>query len=158
MTRAAITAGVAGAAWSHHNGGLWWRHAHGGYGWVGPVFWPFAYYDINDYAMWGSGYGGSFWNYGYDDIYAGIFAPYGYNDLVGYRPQTASRYSSRRDSASRAGSERHMLRFANHLAMTSIAFHGFGAGGTTGTRPERHLRSSSRPNGRARARSSDCTH
>jgi hypothetical protein len=66
------------------------------------LFWPFAYYDINDYTMWGSGYGGSFWNYGYDDIYAGIFAPYGYNDLVGYRPQTASRYSSRRDRASRA--------------------------------------------------------
>jgi hypothetical protein len=66
------------------------------------LFWPFAYYDINDYAMWGSGYGGSFWDYGYNDIYAGIFAPYGYNDLVGYRPQTASRYSSRHDRASRA--------------------------------------------------------
>jgi hypothetical protein len=66
------------------------------------LFWPFAYYDINDYAMWGSSYGGSFWDYGYNDIYAGIFAPYGYNDLAGYRPQAASRYSSRRDRASRA--------------------------------------------------------
>jgi hypothetical protein len=65
------------------------------------LFWPFAYYDINDYAMWGSGYGGSFWDYGYNDIYAGIFAPYAYNDLVGYRPQTG-RYASRRDRASRA--------------------------------------------------------
>src|SRR5271166_6071182 len=24
----------------------WWRHGDGGYGWVGPLFWPFAIYDI----------------------------------------------------------------------------------------------------------------
>jgi hypothetical protein len=101
--RAGIIAGAATAGWHGSRGGAgWWQHGNGGYGWVGPLFWPFAYYDINDYAMWGSGYGGSFWNYGYDDIYAGIFAPYGYNDLLGYRPQTASRTSSRRDRASRA--------------------------------------------------------
>jgi hypothetical protein len=101
--RAGIIAGAATAGWHGARGGAgWWRHGNGGYGWVGPLFWPFAYYDINDYAMWGGGYGGSFWDYGYNDIYAGIFAPYGYNDLVGYRPQTASRYSSRRDRASRA--------------------------------------------------------
>jgi hypothetical protein len=101
--RAGIIAGAATAGWHGPRGGAgWWQHGNGGYGWVGPLFWPFAYYDINDYAMWGSGYGGSFWNYGYDDIYAGIFAPYGYNDLVGYRPQFASRTSSRRERASRA--------------------------------------------------------
>jgi hypothetical protein len=101
--RAGIIAGAATAGWHGPRGGAgWWQHGNGGYGWVGPLFWPFAYYDINDYAMWGSGYGGSFWNYGYDDIYAGIFAPYGYNDLLGYRPQTASGTSSRRDRASRA--------------------------------------------------------
>jgi hypothetical protein len=101
--RAGIIAGAATAGWHGARGGAgWWQHGNGGYGWVGPLFWPFAYYDINDYAMWGSGYGGSFWNYGYDDIYAGIFAPYGYNDLVGYRPQYAGRTSSRRDRASRA--------------------------------------------------------
>jgi hypothetical protein len=101
--RAAIVAGAATAGWHGPRGGAgWWQHGNGGYGWVGPLFWPFAYYDINDYAMWGSAYGGSFWNYGYDDIYAGIFAPYGYNDLVGYRPQPAGRYVSRRDRASRA--------------------------------------------------------
>jgi hypothetical protein len=101
--RAGIIAGAATAGWHGHRGGAgWWQHGNGGYGWVGPLFWPFAYYDINDYAMWGSGYGASFWDYGYGDIYAGIFAPYGYNDLVGYGPQTASRYSSRRDRASRA--------------------------------------------------------
>jgi hypothetical protein len=101
--RAGIIAGAATAGWHGPRGGAgWWQHGNGGYGWVGPLFWPFAYYDINDYAMWGGSYGASFWDYGYNDIYAGIFAPYGYNDLVGYRPQTASRYSSRRERASRA--------------------------------------------------------
>jgi len=47
-----------------------------GYGWVGPLFWPFAYFDIYDYAIWGSGFGAPFWGYGHDDIYAGMFAPY----------------------------------------------------------------------------------
>jgi hypothetical protein len=75
MTRAAITAAAAGAVWSHHNGGLWWRHAHGGYGWVGPVFWPYAYYDLYDYAWWGGDYDPFFWDYGYGDLYAGLFDP-----------------------------------------------------------------------------------
>jgi hypothetical protein len=98
--RAGIIAGAATAGWHGARGGAgWWQHGNGGYGWVGPLFWPFAYYDINDYAMWGGGYGGSFWDYGYNDIYAGIFAPYAYSDLAGYRPQYASRYSSRRERA-----------------------------------------------------------
>jgi LTXXQ motif family protein len=80
------------AGWHHdHNGrgggNGWWRHGNGGYGWVGPLYWPFAYYDMYDYAMWGDGYDNSFWGYGYGDIYAGIFAPYGYDDLAGYMPQ-----------------------------------------------------------------------
>jgi LTXXQ motif family protein len=84
-SRANISAAAATAGWRGHgqNGG-WWRHAHGGYGWVGPLFWPFAYYDLSDYAMWG--YDPSLWDYGYGDIYAGIFAPYGYDDLAGYMP------------------------------------------------------------------------
>lgn len=69
----------------------WWRHSDGGYGWVGPLFWPFAVYDIHDYAILGDGTG--FWNYGYPDIYAGIFAPYGSADLAAY---TAARPSARR--------------------------------------------------------------
>ncbi|WP_312010295.1 Spy/CpxP family protein refolding chaperone [Bradyrhizobium neotropicale] len=84
MTRAAITAGVAGAAWSHYNDGLWWRHAHGGFGWVGPVFWPYAYYDLYDYTWWGWGYDPFFWDYGYPDLYAGLFGLYDYGALSGY--------------------------------------------------------------------------
>jgi LTXXQ motif family protein len=97
--RAQIAAGAALAGW-HNRGGAngWWQHGNGGYGWVGPVFWPFAYYDIYDYAIWGYGFGGPFWGYGYPDIYAGIFAPYGYDDLTGYF-YSPRRSSSRRNTA-----------------------------------------------------------
>ncbi|MGP0090312.1 MAG: Spy/CpxP family protein refolding chaperone [Xanthobacteraceae bacterium] len=90
--RALITAHAATAGWNYgRDGGHgWWQHRHGGYGWVGPLFWPFAYYDMYDYALWGGGYDDSFWDYGYNDIYAGLFAPYGYDDLAGYLPQQAS--------------------------------------------------------------------
>jgi LTXXQ motif family protein len=91
-TRAGIAAAAATAGW--HNGDRgrdgWWRHRHGGYGWVGPLFWPFAYYDLYDYTMWGYGDDPGFWDYGYDDIYAGLFAPYGYDDLAGYLPSGGS--------------------------------------------------------------------
>jgi hypothetical protein len=91
--RAHISAAAATAGWQGHgrNGG-WWRHANGGYGWVGPLFWPFAYYDLYGYAMWG--YDPSLWDYGYGDIYAGIFAPYGYDDLSGYLPSGSAPSSS----------------------------------------------------------------
>jgi hypothetical protein len=93
--RAQIAAAAALAGW--HGGAAgngWWQHSGGGYGWVGPLFWPFAYYDLYDYAIWGDGSG--FWGYGYPDIYAGIFAPYGYDDLAGYLPHRRSgrRYDS----------------------------------------------------------------
>src|SRR5216684_5662188 len=47
-TRALVTASVATAAW-HGGNWWWWRHSNGGFGWVGPIFWPFAFYDIYDY-------------------------------------------------------------------------------------------------------------
>jgi LTXXQ motif family protein len=81
--RGQIAAAAALAGW--HGGRIangWWRHDDGGYGWVGPLFWPFAYHDIYDYTIWGDRIG--FWAYGYGDIYAGIFAPYGQDDLAAY--------------------------------------------------------------------------
>jgi LTXXQ motif family protein len=81
--RRQIAAATALAGW--HGGQTakgWWRHDDGGYGWVGPLFWPFAIYDINDYIIWGDGTG--FWDYGYPDIYAAILAPYGRDDLAAY--------------------------------------------------------------------------
>jgi len=81
--RRRIAAAAALAGW--HDGQIasgWWRHGDGGYGWVGPLFWPFAYDDIYDYIIWGDGTG--FWDYGYSDIYAGIFTPYEHPDLAAY--------------------------------------------------------------------------
>jgi hypothetical protein len=81
--RRQIVATAALAGW--HGGRVangWWRHDDGGYGWLGPLFWPLAIYDIHDYALWGDGIG--FWNYGYPDIYAAIFAPYDHDDLAAY--------------------------------------------------------------------------
>src|SRR5947208_4710438 len=93
-TRAQIAATAATAGWLGGRSGrnAWWRHAHGGFGWVGPLFWPFAYYDIYDYALWGYGYDPFFWDYGYQDIYAGVFAPYGYDDQVAYLPSGGGGY------------------------------------------------------------------
>jgi hypothetical protein len=101
--RAHITSAAATAGWRGHdrNGG-WWRHSHGGYGWVGPLFWPFAYYDLYGYAMWG--YDPSLWDYGYGDIYAGLFAPYGYDDLSGYLP-SGNAAPSASDGANPASSQ-----------------------------------------------------
>jgi LTXXQ motif family protein len=85
--RARVAAGAAMAGWYFgRTGSGWWQHSNGGYGWVGPLFWPFAYFDIYDYAIWGGGFGAPFWGYGYNDIYAGVFAPYAYDDLAGYLP------------------------------------------------------------------------
>ena len=82
MARAQLAAGAAVVGW-HGGSHGWWQHPNGGYGWVGPLFWPFAYYDIYDYALWG--YGPGFWDYGYLDLYAGMFGPYGYGGLSGYQ-------------------------------------------------------------------------
>jgi len=98
-TRAHIAATAATAGWHDGRGRAgWWRHRNGGYGWVGPVFWPFAYYDIYDYTLWGYGYDDPFWDYGYGDIYAGIFSPYGYDALAGYWQDGGRRVGSRENS------------------------------------------------------------
>jgi hypothetical protein len=104
MVATAAMAGTAGWLSGRRGGDGWWRHAHGGYGWIGPLFWPFAYYDIYDYALWGYGYDPLFWDYGYNDIYAGMFYPYGYDDLVGYLPSggAGSRVSVRQMRGARA--------------------------------------------------------
>jgi hypothetical protein len=93
--RRQIVAAAALAGW--HGGHIangWWRHGDGGYGWVGPLFWPFAIYDIYDYTIWGDGIG--FWDYGYPDIYAAIFAPYGHDDLAAYAGPSPSGRRHRR--------------------------------------------------------------
>ncbi len=79
-----------GNRWGHfgwyHN---WWRNRVA-FGWWGPVFWPYAYYDLFADVFWPYGYWpyfyDPFWYYGYPDIYAGIFWPYGYGDIIAPPP------------------------------------------------------------------------
>jgi len=104
MARAAITTAAAGAAFGYRGGDWWWRHPHGGYGWVGPVFWPYAYYDLYDYTWWGWGYDPYFWDYGYGDIYAGLFGPYDYDALSGYADYLPGRGGSRQPTTSNRSS------------------------------------------------------
>jgi hypothetical protein len=64
--------------WNHG----WHRFHH--IGWIGPVFWPYAYGDFFYYALWPDYYYDvdPFWAYGYGDIYAAMFSPYDYSDYV----------------------------------------------------------------------------
>jgi hypothetical protein len=77
----------------HHG----YRHGFAGgyYGWVGPLFWPYAFGDFFYDALWPSDYGyyDPFWAYGYDDIYAGIFSPYDYEPYV-QGPQAPARMAA----------------------------------------------------------------
>ncbi|MET4448838.1 putative transcriptional regulator [Bradyrhizobium sp. GM2.2] len=83
VLRAAMTAQAALSGW---RGGRrpqgWWRHPDGSYGWVGPVFWPFAHDDLTTAIILGDTTSLSL--YGYGDIYAAIFAPYAATELAAY--------------------------------------------------------------------------
>jgi hypothetical protein len=52
-----------------------WRYGHraGFVAWYGPVFWPYAYSDIFDYAFWPYGYDDGYWDYAYDNFVDGLF-------------------------------------------------------------------------------------
>jgi len=77
------------------------------FGWVGPLFWPYAYSDIYCdifWGYWGYGcadpywsvaYGDPFWDYGYGDIYGGLFSPFAFDDLTAYTPTGRSRRLAR---------------------------------------------------------------
>jgi hypothetical protein len=49
-----------------------------GMGWSGSVFWPEASGDIQGYLFAPRSFGGSFWTFAYDDVFAGIFWPPAY--------------------------------------------------------------------------------
>jgi hypothetical protein len=69
------------------------HHRHAGIvlGFVGPLFWPYAYNDFVDYTYSPYAYD-TFWPYAYDDVYAGIFG--------GYAPE----YNAPQDAYAYAGS------------------------------------------------------
>jgi LTXXQ motif family protein len=63
-------------------------------GWVGPMFWPYAYDDFVDYTFYPHAYD-TFWPYAYDDLYDGAFGRYaqGYGGTyaaVGRSPKSGS--------------------------------------------------------------------
>jgi hypothetical protein len=64
-------------------------------GWLGPLFWPYAYDDFVDYTFYPYAYD-TFWPYAYDDLYDGMFGAYalGYGGTyaaVGRRPSSRAR-------------------------------------------------------------------
>jgi hypothetical protein len=59
-----------GRDWHHHH-----HHFAVVLGFVGPVFWPYAYDDFVDYTFSPYAYD-TFWPYAFDDVYTGIFGGY----------------------------------------------------------------------------------
>jgi len=62
--------------------GWWWKHHHHVrpiivIGWLGPLFWPYAYDDFIGYTFYPYAYD-TFWPYAYDDVYDGMFGRYAY--------------------------------------------------------------------------------
>jgi hypothetical protein len=73
-----------------------WRRGHraGFVAWYGPVFWPYAYSDIFDYAFWPYGYDDGFWDYAYDDFIDGLFwGEYGPPEIYAYARPAGPRVS-----------------------------------------------------------------
>src|SRR5262249_27462431 len=79
-------------------------------GFVGPVFWPYAYDDFVDYTFWPAAYD-TFWPYAYDDVYDGMFGGYAPDESYyaggGYSSRGSARGSRRGRVAARgpAGGE-----------------------------------------------------
>jgi len=73
FTRTAFQGGFANHWRSHHHHG----HFRSVFviGWVGPLFWPYAYSDFVDYTFYPYAYD-TFWPYAYDDVYSGMFGAY----------------------------------------------------------------------------------
>jgi hypothetical protein len=52
-----------------------WRRGHRAafVPWLGPVFWPYAYFDIFNYTFWPHAYDSGYWAYAYDDLLDTVF-------------------------------------------------------------------------------------
>ncbi len=83
------------------------HHHHLGFvlGFVGPVFWPYAYDDFVDYTFWPSAYD-TFWPYAYDDVFVGIYGGYApeYGAAYAYAGAPASSRAYERGGAAGQGS------------------------------------------------------
>jgi ABC-type transporter MlaC component len=104
LAAASFRGRFAAAGARRHN---WWRRGRV-IGWIGPLFWPYASYDVFYYTFYPY-YEDTFWPYAYDDVYDGIFGPYAYAEPYdtgpgGSRiPRTTARRSGGTASAARTG-------------------------------------------------------
>ena len=64
-------------------------------GFVGPLFWPYAYEDFVDYTFWPYAYD-TFWPYAFDDVFEGIYGTEGAYAYAGSAASGAAYASSRR--------------------------------------------------------------
>jgi len=85
------------------------RHHHNHHfgfvlGFVGPLFWPYAYDDFVDYTFWPDAYD-TFWPYAYDDVFQGIYGAYApeYGAAYAYAGAPASSTVYRRGSSAAGG-------------------------------------------------------
>ena len=78
--------------------GWWWRHRHHRFGWLGSLFWPFAYDDAYDNAASGYGDDRALWDYDYKDIYGRIFPHYDRDDLADDLPRDGATAPERQAS------------------------------------------------------------
>jgi LTXXQ motif family protein len=94
-----------GSPWFAGSRWPWWRTGFV-FGWIGPVFWPYAYYDMFDYVYWPYAYD-DFWPYAYDDVYYGIYGSYAYGGAgAGNGAPSGAGSGTRRVVRSGGGSER----------------------------------------------------
>jgi LTXXQ motif family protein len=93
-----------GSPWFAGSRWPWWRTGIV-IGWVGPVFWPYAYYDVFDYVYWPYAYD-DFWPYAYDDVYYGIYGSYAYGGSGVGNGVPRAGTGTRRVARSGGGSER----------------------------------------------------
>lgn len=102
QTQAALVARQSG--WAPRQA---WRDRHPAVfvGWLGPVFWPYAYSDIFDYTFWSYAYEPGYWAHAYDDFVDTVFwggdSPYSaYASTNQYDYPQAGRGSRARQRAS----------------------------------------------------------
>lgn len=88
-------------------GGNWWHRNRFHVGWVGPLFWPFAYGDFFYDVFWPYEYWDfdPFWDYGYDDIYQTVFWPYSNQEYVQGRAARTRRAAVTRQVAQTCSDE-----------------------------------------------------
>jgi hypothetical protein len=90
----------------------WQRGQRAGFvPWYGPVFWPYAYSDVFDYAFWPDGYDEGYWDYAYDDFFDGMFwgeqgppAEYAYAGPAGTTANPTASYAGVQELCTQPGS------------------------------------------------------